>query len=376
MDFNYKPLDWAAEGVEPPESVKKEGWLAGHRPPSAYFNYKWRADYLTQNELQQKLANLDATHAADKAALEAAVVLKAPIDSPTFTGSPKAPTPLSTANGTEVATTEWVKTLVGGIDLSGVQEKTLLVSNANLNTLLGDRAYMCVGTLSNTPISNTYCLLRSYDTAGTDRVLQVCYVPSLGDNSVRTFVRAVNGGVSFGAWQELATANSVNKEIEVLKFLLNENKFRNKATLAAMNQDVFTLFVETFETLDDIDTSAGSGETAITAAYDADKHIFTNTVEGTTLTIQSTVKEITGPNDTAWCYPDWESEGNSDLVVSISRDGGTTWTTVYSGLSGSGSEHLKEHVASLANQPTGVQVMVEVTLVGAVTLKNLAWGVK
>ena len=374
MDFNYKPLDWAAEGVEPPESVKKEGWLAGHRPPSAYFNYKWRADYLTQNELQQKLANLDATHAADKAALEAAVVLKAPTDSPTFTGSPKAPTPLSTANGTEVATTEWVKTLVGGIDLSGVQEKTLLVSNANLNTLLGDRAYMCVGTLSNEPIPNTYCLLRSYDTAGTDRVLQVCYVPSLEDNSVRTFVRAVNGGVSFGTWQELATANSVNKEIEVLKFLLNENKFRNKATLAAMNQAVFTLFIETFETLDGIDTSAGSGETAITAAYDADKHIFKNTVEGTTLTLQSTVKEITGPNDTAWCYPDWEQEGNSDLMISISRDGGTTWTTVYSGLFGSGNP--KEYVASLADQPTGVQVIVKVTLVGAVTLKNLAWGVK
>ena len=376
MDFNYKPLDWAAEGVEPPESVKKEGWLAGHRPPSAYFNYKWRADYLTQTELQQKLSNLDAIHTQDKASLEAAVVLKAPIDSPTFTGSPKAPTPLSTANGTEVATTEWVKTLVGGIDLSGVQEKTLLVSNANLNTLLGDRAYMCVGTLSNAPIPNTYCLLRSYDTAGTDRVLQVCYIPSLEDNSVRTFVRAVNGGVSFGTWQELATASSVNKEIDVLRFLLNENKFRNKATLAAMNHAVFTLFFETFETLDDIDISAesGDGETAITAAYDADKHIFTNTVEGTTLTFQSTVKEITGPNDTAWCYPDWEQEGNSDLIINMSRDGGTTWTTVYSGLFGSG--HLKEYVASLADQPTGVQVMVQVTLVGAVTLKNLAWGVK
>ena len=374
MDFNYKPLNWAAEGVEPPESVKKEGWLAGHRPPSAYFNYKWRADYLTQNELQQKLANLDATHAADKAALEAAVVLKAPIDSPTFTGSPKAPTPLSTANGTEVATTEWVKTLVGGIDLSGVQEKTLLVSNANLNTLLGDRAYMCVGTLSNAPIPNTYCLLRSYDTAGTDRVLQVCYIPSFEDNSVRTFVRAVNGGVSFGAWQELATASSVNKEIDTLRFLFNENKFRNKATLAAMNQAVFTLFVETFETLDDVNTSAGSGETAIAAAYDADKHIFTNTVEGTTLTLQSTVKEITGPNDTAWCYPDWEEGANSDLIVSMSRDGGTTWTTVYSGLFGSGNP--KEYVASLADQPTGVQVIVKVTLVGVVTLKNLAWGVK
>ena len=376
MNFNYKPLDWAAEGVEPPESVKKEGWLAGHRPPSAYFNYKWRADYLTQNELQQKLANLDATHAADKAALEAAVVLKAPINSPTFTGSPKAPTPLSAANGTEVATTEWVKTLVGGIDLSGVQEKTLLVSNANLNTLLGDRAYMCVGTLSNAPIPTTYCLLRSYDTAGTDRVLQVCYIPSLEDNSVRTFVRAVNGGVSFGTWQELATASSVNKEIDTLRFLLNENKFRNKATLAAMNQAVFTLFVETFETLDGIDTSAGSGdgETAITAAYDADKHIFTNTVEGTTLTFQSAAKEITGPNDTAWCYPDWEKGVNSDLIISMSRDGGTTWTTVYSGLFGDGNP--KEYVASLADQPTGVQVIVKVTLVGVVTLKNLAWGVK
>lgn len=374
MDFDYKPLSWAAEGVEPPESVKNEGWLAGHRPPSAYFNYKWRADYLTQTELQQKLANLDAIHTQDKASLESAVVLKAPIDSPTFTGSPKAPTPLSTANGTEVATTEWVKNLVGGIDLSGVQEKTLLVSNANLNTLLGDRAYMCVGTLSNAPIPNTYCLLRSYDTAGTDRVLQICYIPSLEDNSVRTFVRAVNGGVSFGAWQELATASSVNKEIDTLRFLFNENKFRNKATLAAMNQAIFTLFLETFETLDDIDKSAGSGETAIAAAYDADKHIFTNTVEGTTLTLQSTVKEITGPNDTAWCYPDWEQEGNSDLIVSMSRDGGTTWTTVYSGLFGSG--HLKEYVASLADQPTGVQVMVKVTLVGVVTLKNLAWGVK
>lgn len=374
MDFNYKPLDWAAEGVEPPESVKKEGWLAGHRPPSAYFNYKWRADYLTQTELQQKLSNLDAIHMQDKASLESAVVLKAPIDSPTFTGSPKAPTPLSTANGTEVATTEWVKTLVGGIDLSGVQEKTLLVSNANLNTLLGDRAYMCVGTLSNAPIPNTYCLLRSYDTAGTDRVLQVCYIPSLEDNSVRTFVRAVNGGVSFGTWQELATASSVNKEIDTLRFLFNENKFRNKATLAAMNQAVFTLFIETFETLDDIDTSAGSGETAIAAAYDADKHIFTNTIEGTTLTFQSTAKEITGPNDTAWCYPDWEKGVNSDLIVSVSRDGGTTWTTVYSGLFGSG--HLKEYVVSLADQPTGVQMIIKVTLIGDVTLKNIAWGVK
>ena len=374
MDFDYKPLVWSVEGVEPPDSVKNEGWLAGHRPPSAYFNYKWRADYLTQTELQQKLSNLYAIEAQDKASLEAAMTLKAPIDSPEFTGTPKAPTPVPTSNSTELATTEWVKTIVSGIDLSGVQKNTIFVSDADLNTLLGDQAYICTGTLSNTPISTTYCIMRGYDTSSTERIVQVCYVPDLTTNAVRTFVRAVNGGTTFGTWQELATASSVNKEIDVLRFLLNENKFRNKATLAAMNKAVFNLFIETFETLDDVDKSAGSGETAITAAYDADKHIFTNTVEGTTLTFQSTAKEITGPNDTAWCYPDWEQKGNSDLVISMSRDGGTTWTTVYSGLFGSG--HLKEYVASLADQPTGVQVMVKVSLVGVVTLKNLAWGVK
>ena len=374
MDFDYKPLAWSVEGVEPPDSVKNEGWLAGHRPPSAYFNYKWRADYLTQTELQQKLSNLYAIEAQDKASLEAAMTLKAPIDSPEFTGTPKAPTPVSSSNSTELATTEWVKTIVSGIDLSGVQKNTIFVSDADLNTLLGDQAYICTGTLSNTPISTTYCIMRGYDTSNTERIVQVCYVPDLTTNAVRTFVRAVNGGTTFGTWQELATASSVNKEIDVLRFLLNENKFRNKATLAAMNKAVFNLFIETFETLDDVDKSAGSGETAITAAYDADKHIFTNTVEGTTLTFQSTAKGITGPNDTAWCYPDWEKGVNSDLIVSMSRDGGATWTTVYSGLFGDGNP--KEYVASLADQPTGVWVVVKVSLVGVVTLKNLAWGVK
>lgn len=370
MDFNYKPLDWAAEGVEPPESVKKEGWLAGHRPPSAYFNYKWRADYLTQNELQQKLANLDATHAADKAALEAAVVLKAPIDSPTFTGSPKAPTPLSTANGTEVATTEWVKTLVGGIDLSGVQEKTLLVSNANLNTLLGDRAYMCVGTLSNAPIPNTYCLLRSYDTAGTDRVLQVCYVPSLGDNSVRTFVRSVNGGVSFGTWRELVTVSELDNQLGDLLSLIKDNQFTNEATLEATNKAIFTFFIENFADLDSVNLAGGSGEAAITAIYDSDAHHFLQLETGSTTPetiIYSTVQVVTGPNNNAWVYLDFDTGSSSSASVKfeISRDNGTTWT-----------ELAHNTVTSISSQPAGVQVIYRVTLTGQLLLHNLAWGLK
>lgn len=374
MKFDYSPMFWGVSGTKPPESVQNEGWLAGHKPPAAYFNYKWRYDFLSINELQQKLSALDDTHSADKAALEAAIALKAPLDSPTFTGSPQAPTPSNTSNGTEIATTAFVQGLIGGIDLSDLASKTVYQANANLNTLLEDKSYICAGTLTNAPIPTTYCVLRCWDTSSTDRVVQQCFVPDLNTNAVRTFVRSVNAGVSFGSWREFATSADVNKEIEVLKVLLNEDKFRNKATLQAMNKAIFTLFIETFETLDDVDTSSGSGETAIAAAYDANKHIFTNTVEGTTLTFQSTTKVITGPNNTAWCYPDWEEGVNSDLRVSMSRDGGTTWTTVYDGLFGSGNE--KEYVASLASQPTGVQVIVKVTLVGVVTLKNIAWGVK
>ena len=370
MNFNYKPLDWAAEGVEPPESVKKEGWLAGHRPPSAYFNYKWRADYLTQTELQQKLSNLYAIEAQDKASLEAAMTFKAPIESPAFTGSPTAPTPLSTANGTEVATTEWVKNLVGGIDLSGVQEKTLLVSNANLNTLLGDRAYMCVGTLSNAPAPNTYCLLRSYDTAGTDRVLQICYIPSLEDNSVRTFVRAVNGGVSFGAWHELVTISELDKQLGVLISLIKDNQFTNEATLEAMDKAIFTLFVENFADLDSVNLAGGSGEAAITAIYDSDAHHFLQLETGLTTPktiIYSTVQVVTGPNNNAWVYLDFDTGSSSSASVKfeISRDNGTTWT-----------ELVHNTITSIASQPAGVQVIYRVTLTGQLFLHNLAWGLK
>ena len=370
MDFDYKPLAWSVEGVEPPDSVKNEGWLAGHRPPSAYFNYKWRADYLTQTELQQKLSNLYAIEAQDKASLEAAMTFKAPIESPAFTGSPTAPTPLSTANGTEVATTEWVKTLVGGIDLSGVQEKTLLVSNANLNTLLGDRAYMCVGTLSNAPAPNTYCLLRSYDTAGTDRVLQICYIPSLEDNSVRTFVRAVNGGVSFGAWHELVTISELDKQLGVLISLIKDNQFTNEATLEAMDKAIFTLFVENFADLDSVNLAGGSGEAAITAIYDSDAHHFLQLETGLTTPktiIYSTVQVVTGPNNNAWVYLDFDTGSSSSASVKfeISRDNGTTWT-----------ELVHNTITSIASQPAGVQVIYRVTLTGQLLLHNLAWGLK
>ena len=368
MNFNYKPLDWAAEGVEPPESVKKEGWLAGHRPPSAYFNYKWRADYLTQNELQQKLANLDATHAADKAALEAAVVLKAPIDSPEFTGTPKAPTPISTSNSTELATTEWVKTIVSGIDLSGVQKNTIFVSDADLDTLFGDQAYICTGTLKHTPISTAYCVMRSYDTSSTERIVQVCYVPHQTNNGVRVrvFVRVADDGENgrtIGTWQELVDHYTLSQ----VKSLIDDNSFTNTVTLEAMNKGISTLFVENFVNLNSVDLTKGSGETAITAIYDSDAHCFRKrSYTPQEIVIYGTAQEVTGPNDNAWIYLDIPLRfADSSVKFEISRDNGTTWT-----------ELVHNTVTSIASQPAGTQIVYRVTLTNLVDFANLAWGLK
>ena len=368
MDFDYKPLAWTAEGVAPPDSVKNEGWLAGHRPPSAYFNYKWRADYLTQTELQQKLSNLYAIEAQDKASLEAAMTLKAPVDSPEFTGTPKAPTPVPTSNSTELATTEWVKTIVSGIDLSGVQKNTIFVSDANLNTLLGDQAYICTGTLSGTPISTAYCVLRGYDTSSTERVVQVCYVPHQINNAVRVrvFVRVVDNGDNgrvIGSWEELVDNYTLNK----VKSLIDDNSFTNAVTLEAINKGMSTLFVENFANLNSVDLTKGSGETAITAIYDSDAHCFRKR----SYTPQETViygaaQEVTGPNDNAWIYLDIPLRfADSSVKFEISRDNGTTWT-----------ELAHNTVTSIASQPAGTQIVYRVTLTNLVDFANLAWGLK
>lgn len=44
----------------------------------------------------------------------------APLNSPDFTGTPTAPTPASTENSTQIATTAWVKTLIAGIQASDI----------------------------------------------------------------------------------------------------------------------------------------------------------------------------------------------------------------------------------------------------------------
>lgn len=134
---------------------------------------------------------------------------KAPLESPVLTGTPAAPTPVNETNLQQIVNIEYVKEALKTVDLSSKLDHTAVVQNADLNTLLDDKAYICVGTLKNTPVLNTYCIVRCYDGATTNRVVQICYIPQ-SDNTVRTFVRAVTSTTTFGKWVELGSVTKVN----------------------------------------------------------------------------------------------------------------------------------------------------------------------
>lgn len=219
MEFKNQPPDWLKEGVEPPEELKTKGWLAGYKPPASFFNWFWNKCYLCLKELQEKLSSLATSHNEDVETINTELGKKAPLASPTFTGVPKAPTAVAGTDTTQVATTEFVNdaidSAIGDIDFSAFQEHTKYVTNANLNTLLEDGNYISAGTMTNTPISTTYCFVTVLDTGSTNRIVQKCYVPQ-SDNSCRTFVRIVNG-TAFGAWIEFATKGYVDEAISNIK---------------------------------------------------------------------------------------------------------------------------------------------------------------
>lgn len=244
----------------------------------------------------------------------------------------------------------------------GKAEHTAYVANADLNALLEDKAYICAGTMKNTPTPNTYCFVRVYDTESTNRVLQVCYVPQ-SDNTIRTFVRAITGTATFGAWRELGTTAYVDEQIALMKILVDENTFRNKATINAIAKNLTTLFVETFADISGINYSAGDGATAIANYYKADKHIFEKTDEGT-VSIFTASNIVSTGNNNVWVLVDWESNGGN-VEVAVSRNGDTTYTVVPSNT-----------VTNISTQAAGAVMILRITMTGKVKLKNIAWGAK
>ena len=164
-----------------------------------------------QTALQKAIDNLETKHGQDISSINTELGKKAPLDSPALTGTPTAPTAVSGTATDQIATTKFVNDIVGNIDFSAFQEHTKYVTNANLNELLEDGNYISAGTMTNTPVATTYCIVTVIDTDSTNRIVQICYVPQT-DNSCRTFVRIVNG-TTYGAWIELATKSYVDDSL-------------------------------------------------------------------------------------------------------------------------------------------------------------------
>lgn len=55
-EYEYQSPGFTAEGVEPPASLKSEGFQKGYKPPAAYFTWFWTRVSRCITELQNKLA--------------------------------------------------------------------------------------------------------------------------------------------------------------------------------------------------------------------------------------------------------------------------------------------------------------------------------
>lgn len=76
------------------------------------------------------------------------IELKAPIDSPTFTGLPNSTTPGTTSNDTRIATTEFVN------NLNLLQMKT--INNPDLDNITENGIYTLTGTITNCPLGTNH----------------------------------------------------------------------------------------------------------------------------------------------------------------------------------------------------------------------------
>lgn len=96
--------------------------------------------------------------------------------------------------------------------LANKRDHTIQIANADLNTLLEDKTWACSGTLKNTPIPCTFCIVQAYDTGApvSGNIVQVCYIPNQTNNTVRAFWRNCLNGETFGAWSESGAVKTVN----------------------------------------------------------------------------------------------------------------------------------------------------------------------
>lgn len=247
-------------------------------------------------------------------------------------------------------------------ELKGRRLSTVSVPNADLNTLLADKTYSCAGTIKNAPILNTFCIVKCYDTGAEINgvIVQICHVPQT-DFTVRTFIRSVSNGVVFGAWKEITTG----AELDLLQIRIDDNTFRCDVLANVLSKDLTTLFIEDFFNTDDVDKSVADGQYVVDNYYIQSKKMIDKYEVGTK-TIYSVAKTVTSGNNRAWCMVDWENIENGSIAVEISRNNGVNYTPL----------NINGNITSISTQPTGVGMIVKVTMTGKLRFKNIAWGLK
>lgn len=218
MNFVNLPPEWNNTGTEPSQTLRDNGFTAGYKPPAAYFNWFWSLVSKCIAELQEKLNSLhttaeelttakhthsnkstldgisstnvshwntaysqshthsnktvidelsssDITNWNSKAAGNHTHSQYAPINSPTFTGTPTAPTPDDNEESDQIATTLYVHRILEASYCGNLDDILAVSIDSPVYNLL------CIGA-SNTP--NGYngilsCTMTSYDQSGYNR---------------------------------------------------------------------------------------------------------------------------------------------------------------------------------------------------------------
>lgn len=163
MAYEKTIIEWKNKGINPPQTLIDGGWKALMSPAPAHFNAFFSQASDTIKELQQKayekpntgipLADLsqpvkDAIAKGENAVSKDDLDKKANIESPTFTGSPKAPTPVESSNDTSVATTSFVGRAIATHNAKNthLSEGTVTYS-ANVYTVNGVTSFTTYNTV-------------------------------------------------------------------------------------------------------------------------------------------------------------------------------------------------------------------------------------
>lgn len=217
------------------------------------------------------------------------------------------------------------------------------IANANINTLLENGDYVCAGTISNAPISNTFCTVHVTDSPSTNRVIQEVRVPA-SDNTVRVFVRAVTAGSTFGAWRELGSADYITS-------LLDDKDFEIKSLMDYHSKDLLDFYIETFDS-----TSALS---TVPNGYDSRLRQFN--ISGTCEMVFNS-KTVSSARTTFWINVDYDNVSSGTVTRQISVDGGSTWVTATNN--------------TMTTISSATSFIVKLKFSGSLTLKNVAFGLK